>query len=330
MPLTFRGSFVRRSRRLPHVMDNRFVRVGVFYDGGFLSSVRVFYTHHHARRASLCFEGLHDFVISRVATEEGVPPARCSLVAVHYFRGRLRTDQAEDPDRLLAERRFEDVLISEGMTTHYMPLRRDGTEKGIDVWLALEAFEAAVNGRIDVCVLVTGDGDYVPLVRKLVALNTRVMVLGWDLPPVDEWGGAGTSQSLLEAATYPVRMERIIEAGGVDTLFLGEHADRGGPLKSGPPPPPVQASELSRDAEPGWETGRVKFVRDGEGGRRYGFVTPDAGGPDVWFGDDLLGADRTAALSGGEPVEYAAGESSEGRSRATGLRLIDGAGPPED
>ena len=170
-----------------------------------------------------------------------------------------------------------------------MPLRWDGTEKGIDVWLA---FEAAVNGRIDVCVPVAGAGGYVPLVRKLVALNTRGLVLGRDLPPADEWGGAGTSQSLLEAATYPVRTERIIEAGGEvdgeDTLLLGEHTDRGGPLKSGPPPPTVQASELSRDAEPGWETDRVKFVRDGEGGRRCGFVTPDAGGPGVWFGDDLL------------------------------------------
>jgi len=32
-----------------------------------------------------------------------------------------------------------------------------GTEKGIDVWFALEAYELAIHKRFDVCVLVAGD-----------------------------------------------------------------------------------------------------------------------------------------------------------------------------
>ncbi len=42
-------------------------------------------------------------------------------------------------------------LMSEGVTTHYLPLRNFGgrrEEKGIDVWLALEAFELAIYKKI--------------------------------------------------------------------------------------------------------------------------------------------------------------------------------------
>ena len=82
------------------------------------------------------------------------------------------------------ERVFDDVLVREGVTTHYLPLSPDG-EKGIDVWLALEAMELALFKRFNVVVLVVCDGDFLPLVRKLNTLGTRVAVLAWDFQYVD-------------------------------------------------------------------------------------------------------------------------------------------------
>ncbi len=69
---------------------------------------------------------------------------------------------------------------------HHLPLSRTGKgnkkkEKGVDVLFALEAYERALQNQFDVVVLIAADGDYIPLVRKLHALGTRVMVLGWDL-----------------------------------------------------------------------------------------------------------------------------------------------------
>ena len=71
--------------------------------------------------------------------------------------------------------------------THYLPITAGG-EKGIDVWLALEAFELAVHKRFDVVALIAGDGDFVPLLRKLNTMGTRVMLLGWDFKYVDQNG----------------------------------------------------------------------------------------------------------------------------------------------
>jgi cold shock CspA family protein len=86
-------------------------------------------------------------------------------------------------------------------------------EKGIDVWLALEAYEMAFYKKFDVLVLISGDGDYVPLIRKLNTLGTAVMVLSWDFEYTGEDGKpyyTRTSQYLLEEVSYPVPMHEII------------------------------------------------------------------------------------------------------------------------
>ena len=85
----------------------------------------------------------------------------------------------EERNRLLGERVFEDILLRQNITTHYLPMTAAG-EKGIDVWLALETYELAVYKQFNVVVLIAGDGDFLPLVRKLNTLGTRVMLLAWD------------------------------------------------------------------------------------------------------------------------------------------------------
>src|SRR5690606_38287374 len=68
--------------------------------------------------------------------------------------------------------------------------------------------------RFNVLVLIAGDADYIPLIRKINSLGTRVMVLGWDFEYTDELGNARsttTSVDLLEEVTYPVLMHEIID-----------------------------------------------------------------------------------------------------------------------
>ena len=105
------------------------------------------------------------------------------------------------------------ILMREGVTTHYFPLGSRG-EKGIDVWLALEALELAIYKRFDVIVLIAGDGDFVPLVRKLNTIGARVLLLGWDFKYTDEINverETRTSQMLLEEVTYPKQMHEVID-----------------------------------------------------------------------------------------------------------------------
>ena len=205
-----------------------FTKIAVFYDGNFFSHVSNYYQFHHRRHARISISGLHEFIRQEVARTDGTDVRYCQLVDAHYFRGRLRTSDADQRDILVKERLFDDVLLREGVTTHYLPLAPSG-EKGIDVWMALEAFELALLKHYEVCVLVASDGDFLPLVRKLNSVGTRVMVLGWDFRYFNRDGlerETRTAQILLREATYPVMMSERIEQGfsvndpSIQSLFI--------------------------------------------------------------------------------------------------------------
>jgi hypothetical protein len=193
--------------------ESRLTRVGVFYDGNFFSHVSNYYHYHHDRKARISVAGLHEFIRKQVSQSEGSDVQYCQIVDAHYFRGRPRAQDAEQRGVLLRERVFDDVLVRKGVVTHYLPLAPQG-EKGIDVWLALEAYELAIYKRFDVSVLVACDGDFLPLVRKLNTLGTRVMLLGWDFKWTDqnnEECETRTAQVLLDEVTYPIMMHQVID-----------------------------------------------------------------------------------------------------------------------
>lgn len=199
--------------------DLSLTRIGVFYDGNYFLHVSNFYNYFHERKSRISISGLHHFIRNHVAQQEGTDERLCQIVDAHYFRGRLNANEAsQQGNSLYYDRMFDDILSSEGVTTHYLPVKtsQSGTkhEKGIDVWLALEAFELAFYKRFNVLVLIASDGDYVPLIRKLNTLGTRVMVLSWDFEYTNDYGKemvTRTSQDLLEEVTYPVAMHEIID-----------------------------------------------------------------------------------------------------------------------
>jgi uncharacterized LabA/DUF88 family protein/cold shock CspA family protein len=197
---------------------SRLTRIGVFYDGNYFLHVSNYYNYSHERRSRISISGLHAFIRRQVAEEEGVNERLCQIVDAHYFRGRLNAHEANQRgNQLFYDRLFDDILMSEGVVTHYLPVKTyQGyrQEKGIDVWLALEAFELAQYKKFDVVVLITSDGDYVPLIRKLNTLGSRIMVLSWDFEFLNEQGEkqvTRTSQDLLEEVSYPVGMHGLIE-----------------------------------------------------------------------------------------------------------------------
>ncbi len=194
-------------------------RIGVFYDGNYFLHVSNYYNYSHERKSRISVAGLHHFIRHNIAQLEGTDERLCQIVDAHYFRGRLTAHEAsQQGNALFYDRMFDDILSSEGVTTHYLPVKTSPTgirhEKGIDVWLALEAFELAFYKRFNVLVLIASDGDYVPLIRKLNTLGTRVMVLSWDFEYTNDNGKpmvTRTSQDLLEEVTYPVAMHEIID-----------------------------------------------------------------------------------------------------------------------
>lgn len=288
--------------------NQKLTRIGVFYDGNYFLHVSNYYCDFHQRQARLSVSGLHEYIRQTVGGDEGVDPKYCQIVDAHYFRGRLRAQEAEERNVLLGERMFDDVLMKEGITTHYLPLGPRG-EKGIDVWLALEALELAIYKHFDVIVLIAGDGDFVPLVRKLNTIGTRVMLLSWDFKYIDAnkvERGTRTSQQLLEEVTYPKQMHDVID----------DRASRGSILLNG-----LFVTKSDRNlkkispVQAGLRTGAIGLI-EGEicslHAAGYGWVAQANGGNDLYFhGSALLNA-HFSELQTGNRVRYEIGSNDKG------------------
>ncbi|MFO0905691.1 MAG: NYN domain-containing protein [Pirellulales bacterium] len=288
------------------------VRIGVFYDGNFLYRVSSYYKYGHEKKRRLSMPGLQEFIRDVVAQEEQVATKYVQIVDAHYFRGRLSARELESRQLLYYERVFDDVLMSAGILTHYLPLRRGG-EKGIDVWLALEAFELTQLKQFDVVVLVAGDSDFLPLLPKLYSLGARVMVLGWNVRLTDSNGDeheSVTSKQLLDAATYQVAMHEIIDdptrqddpllvdlfveprqEAGEPTIDLGSEAEPALYANKTPVFPPIKS--LKR------QQGKILQLKN-----VFGFIESPNYPNNVFFHElDLLGCTLND-LSAGMPVSF--------------------------
>jgi len=214
------------------------LRIGVFYDGQYFYHVSNYYNYQHRRKARISLHGLHEFIREEISTATGHDKRLCQIVDAHYFRGRYSAQQSEEKNKLLGERQFDDILMNENVVTHYLPIKygRSGIpqEKGIDVWLALEAYELAIYKRFDILVLIACDGDYVPLVRKLNTLGSQVMLLSWDFKYTNDHGKemeTRTAQSLIDEVSYLIAMIHEIDAREnqnnpiIDNLFAPRKND---------------------------------------------------------------------------------------------------------
>jgi cold shock CspA family protein len=309
--------------------DSKLTRIGVFYDGNFFFHVSNYYHYSHERKARISVAGLHEFVRHQVADSEGCDVKYCQIVDAHYFRGRPKAQEAEQRGVLLRERAFDDVLVREGVVTHYLPLGPEG-EKGIDVWLALEAYELAIYKRFDVSVLVACDGDFLPLVRKLNTLGTRVMLTAWDFEWMDrnqQQRATRTAQVLLDEVSYPIMMHQVIEDRSrrndplVNGMFIPQKELRAVVAAATVAAPslssatPTAAGPASVDSY----GGTIQSLKAG-----FGFIRPTAGGADVFFFHAEVTNVDFSELHEGDKVRYRHGRNERGTC-AVDIEVMKGA-----
>ena len=283
-------------------------RIGVFYDGNFLLHASNYYNYIHPVKRRLSLGGLHNFIRHRVAEEEGIEPSKCQIAQAHYFRGRLNAaEAAQRGNQLYNDRVFDDILMSEGIQPHYLPLRKlqgKKEERGIDVWLSLEAYELAMTGRIDTVVLIVSDTDYTPLMRKLTGLGLRIMLLSWEFEYVNDDGVkmvTKTSHELLSLATYPVAMHDVINYG----------VQQNNPLISEmfvAPDPSRQAREQT------FETSEILSLKNG-----FGFIKYPNNNLFFHY-QDVVG--EFADLNVGDPVEFTIEQNQQKQDVAKNVRKL--------
>ena len=303
-------------------IQKKLTRIGVFYDGNYFLHVSNYYAYHHERRGRLSIAGLHDFIRHKIAEEEQKDMHLCQIVDAHYFRGRLSAQEASiEGNRLFYDRLFDDILMMEGVTTHYLPVRTtffgQRQERGIDVWMALEAFELALHKQFDVLVLIASDSDFVPLVRKLHTLGVRVMLFAWDYDFYDEEGrrrSTVTSQALWEEVTYPLAMQDVITDDNdpqfpVNRLFVERKRNLpNAPAEGEEPEPVVEDGESKRST--------IFSLKDG-----YGFVNfPQTN--NLFFHFSFLVDTDFNDLREGDMVEFTLSKNDRGEPIARNVKLI--------
>ncbi|MBL7828375.1 MAG: NYN domain-containing protein [Saprospiraceae bacterium] len=304
---------------MSEIQNNKLTRIGVFYDGNYFLHVSNFYAYHHSRRSRISIAGLHEFVRYKIADEENKDVHLCQIVDAHYFRGRLSAQEASsEGNRLFYDRLFDDILMMEGVTTHYLPVRTiQGyrQERGIDVWMALEAYELALHKQFDAVVLIGSDSDFVPLVRKLHTLGVRVMLLAWDYEYYDEEGrrrSTVTSQDLWEEVTYPVAMQEMIDSRDEESNFqinrLFVERKRVNYVSE------VENVQIEEDGEA--KTSTVFSLKDG-----YGFVSfPQTN--NLFFHHSFLVDTDFNDLREGDTVEFTLSRNDRGEPIARNVKLI--------
>ena len=306
--------------------SNSMTRIGVFYDGNYFLHVSNYYNYEHTRRKRLSIKGLHQFIRHQVAEAEGSDISMSQIVDAHYFRGRIGAQEASQrADTLYWDRVFDDILMSAGVTAHYLPLRTSydrRVEKGIDVLLALEAFELCMYKKFDVLVLIASDGDYVPLIRKLNTLGIRVMVLSWDFEYTTESGKrliTRTSQDLLEETSYPMAMHEVIDNRikrndpVINNIFV-QHESRKKMIEEWDDQP-MQSNEPHGPADGDVKTAEILSIKNG-----FGFIR---------FPPNNLFFHHTAVLDGdfnelreGDVVEFALKTNEDGNQVAQNVRFL--------
>ncbi|MCF8357443.1 MAG: NYN domain-containing protein [Prolixibacteraceae bacterium] len=309
--------------------NNKLIRIGVFYDGNYFLHVSNYYAYVHQRKSRISVSGLHDFIRHKVAELEGETSGYrlCQIVDSHYFRGRLNAQEAaEKSNSLYYDRVFDDVLMKEGITTHYLPVRTSHSgkkhEKGIDVWLALEAFEMAYYKRFNVLVLVASDGDYIPLVKKLNTLGTRVMLLSWDFDYTDDFGNdriTRTSQELLEVVTYPISMHEEIDnrvskdSSAINNLFLPqqkmERRTNNNVVRS-------LHKRQSKGDDNGIKTSEIMSLKNG-----YGFIKYP--GNNLFFHYQSVNGVDFNDLNEGDSVSFKISQNENGENIAVDVELFE-------
>ncbi len=297
---------------------NALVKVGIFYDGNYFAHVSNYYNYIHPQKSRINISGLHEFIRKTISCYEHVDICHTHIVDAHYFRGRYLALDSQKSNKLMPERQFDDILMTSGIVTHYLPITQHG-EKGIDVWFSMEAFELSINKKFDVVVLLACDNDYIPLVRKLNTLGIRIMVLSWEFEYIDPIGKHTITyvpQQLINEISYPLSMRAIIDEmiknndPFIDTLFVkktstsktneSEYENNNNISISN------EEKNVTLESDEDFE-GTIQAIKDG-----YGFIKPNNNTPNVFFFyGELYNVDFND-LKIGDLVKYKLGKNDRG------------------
>jgi len=172
----------------------------MFYDGSFFTYAQ-HYFYHEKNVGWLRFPEFHHFIEKYIGLKEQ-DYASYKVVYASWHQGLFTIKGATD-DQLRRERNLYHDLMHAGIEPKYLPMAGSLGEKGTDVALAVDALQMGLDKKIDIAVLVTGDGDFVPLVRALNKQGVRVLAAYFEFKSKNG-GKSFINERLLSAVNYAV------------------------------------------------------------------------------------------------------------------------------
>jgi len=179
-------------------------RIGVFYDGSYFTYAQNHF-YHSRKLGWLDFRAFHSLIEAYVRSkEQGF--ASYKVVYGAWFQG-LHTSTQSDEKKLRHDRNRYHDLMHAGIEPRFLPMSVSQGEKGADVALAIDALQTANDRKIDIAVLVTGDGDMVPLVRALMKNGVRVLAAYFEYD--DGKDRSFINDRLLATCNYEMNVNRL-------------------------------------------------------------------------------------------------------------------------
>lgn len=307
-------------------ISNNVYKIGVFIDGNLIIHTSNYYYYTHSIKKRLSLKHLLKYIRAKVAKEQNTDISNAIISETHYFRGRLNaSDALQRTNQLYNDRVFDDILICEGVNTHYLPLinvNGKKEERGADVWLSLEALELTILKKLDYVVLIASDTDYVPLIRKINSYGVKTVLLYWDFEYINDDGSkivTKTSSDLCSCVSYPLSMHDIIEEGfnrndnTIKELFSSKTSyDNAQTIEKDEKKEAITQTKIDQDND--IEIGEILSLKQG-----YGFIKYPNNNLFFHY-QDVIG--DFSELIMGDTVEFTVKKNSDGNDVAKEVKKV--------
>jgi len=191
-------------------------RIGVFYDGSYFAYAQRYYWRER-ELGWLKFGPFHGLVEDFMRrTEQGF--ASYKVVYAAWFQSMSTATKLSD-EELRFDRNLYHDLMHAGIDPKYFPMSMSQGEKGADVALAIDALQAAVDSRIDIVALVTGDGDLIPLARAVMKQGIRVMAVYFQYEEGEY--KSFINERLLRVCNYSLNVNELDKDKNTKAVFRG-------------------------------------------------------------------------------------------------------------
>lgn len=199
-------------------MEKSICRIGVFYDGSFFTYAQ-YHFYAEKKLGWLTFQPFHSLIENFVREkEQGFSNYRVAYAG--WYQGLFTSTQSSEK-QLHSQRNRDIDMMHAGIDPKYVPMSQSQREKGVDVALAIDALQVGMEGKIDIAVLVTVDGDLVPLARALMKHGIRVAVVYFDYESKTQNRKSFANERLLNACNYSLNVNELEKDRKYQSLFRG-------------------------------------------------------------------------------------------------------------